>query len=63
MLHCAVVLLVIALTPNWFGLGGSAATAVGIAKILFAVSVVAAVLSCIVGWVRKGWPTHGFRIS
>ena len=62
MLHCAVGRLVIALIPAWLGWGGAAAAAVGIAKTLFAASVVMAVLTCIMGWVCKGWPTHGFRI-
>jgi uncharacterized membrane protein YtjA (UPF0391 family) len=40
MLHCAVVFFVIALITAVFGFGGIAASAVGIAKILFLVLAV-----------------------
>jgi uncharacterized membrane protein YtjA (UPF0391 family) len=52
MLHYAVVFLVIALIAAVFGFGGIAASAVGIAKILFVVFLVLAVLSFLFGVVR-----------
>jgi uncharacterized membrane protein YtjA (UPF0391 family) len=54
MLHYAVVFLVIALVAALFGFGGIAAGAVEIAKILFFVFVVLAVVTFIVSLVRKG---------
>lgn len=54
MLHYAVVFLVIALIAAVFGFGGIAASAVGIAKILFYVFIVLAVASFLYGLlVRK----------
>jgi uncharacterized membrane protein YtjA (UPF0391 family) len=53
MLHYAVVFLVIALIAAVFGFGGIATSAVGIAKILFFVFVVLAVLSFLFGLVRR----------
>jgi uncharacterized membrane protein YtjA (UPF0391 family) len=53
MLHYAVVFLVIALIAALFGFGGIAAGAVGIAKILFFVFVVLAIVSLLVGVVRR----------
>jgi uncharacterized membrane protein YtjA (UPF0391 family) len=53
MLHYAVVFLVIALIAAVFGFGGIAASAVGIAKILFFVFVILAVLSFVFGLIRK----------
>jgi uncharacterized membrane protein YtjA (UPF0391 family) len=50
MLHYAVVFLVIAAV---FGFGGIATSAVGIAKILFFVFVVLAVLSFLFGLIRR----------
>ena len=52
MLHYAVVFLIIALIAAVFGFGGIAASAVGIAKILFMVFIFLAVLSFIVSLVR-----------
>ena len=53
MLYYAVVFLVIALIAALFGFTGIAASAVGIAKILFFVFVLLFVLSLIVGLVRR----------
>ena len=49
MLHDAVVFLVIALVAAVFGFGGIATSAIGIAKILFFVFVILAVLSFLSG--------------
>ncbi len=54
MLHYAVVFLVIALIAALFGFGGIAASAVGIAKILFFVFLVLAVVSFLFGLMKKG---------
>ena len=53
MLHYAVVFLVIALIAAVFGFGGIAASAVGIAKLLFFVFAVLAVASFLFGLVRQ----------
>jgi uncharacterized membrane protein YtjA (UPF0391 family) len=53
MLHYAVVFLVIALIAAVFGFGGIAASAVGIAKILFVVFLVLAVVSFLFGRNRR----------
>jgi uncharacterized membrane protein YtjA (UPF0391 family) len=53
MLHYAVVFFVIASIAALFGFGGIAASAVGIAKILFVVFLVLAVASWIFGSVKK----------
>ena len=53
MLHYAVVFLVIALIAALFGFGGIAASAVGIAKILFIVFLILAVVSFLFGVMRK----------
>jgi uncharacterized membrane protein YtjA (UPF0391 family) len=53
MLHYAVVFLVIALVAAVFGFGGIVAGAVEIAKILFFIFVVMAVVTFIVSLVRK----------
>lgn len=49
MLHYAIVFFVIALIAALFGFGGIAASAVGIAKILFFVFIVLAVVSFLFG--------------
>jgi uncharacterized membrane protein YtjA (UPF0391 family) len=54
MLHYAIVFLVIALIAALFGFGGIAAGAVEIAKILFFVFVVLAVVAFVVSIGRKG---------
>ncbi len=53
MLHYAVVFFVIALIAALFGFGGIAASAMGIGKILFVVFAVLAVVSFLIGVVRK----------
>jgi len=53
MLHYAVVFLVIALIAAVFGFGGIAASAVGIAKILFVIFIVLAVASFLMGLLKK----------
>ena len=54
MLHYAVVFLVIALIAAVFGFGGIAAGAVGIAKILFFVFVIMAIVSFAASLMRRG---------
>ena len=54
MLHYAVVFLVIALLAALFGFGGIAAGAVGIAKTLFSVFVIMAVVTFVLGLLKKG---------
>jgi uncharacterized membrane protein YtjA (UPF0391 family) len=54
MLHYAVVFLVIALVAAIFGFGGIAAGAVGIAKILFFVFVIMAVVTFVFGLLKRG---------
>jgi len=49
MLHWAAVFFIIALIAAIFGFGGLAASAVGIAKILFAVFLILAVVSLLLG--------------
>lgn len=53
MLHYAVVFFVIALVAALFGFGGIAAGAVEIGKLLFMVFAVLAVISFVVGLIRK----------
>ena len=53
MLNYAVVFFVIALIAALFGFGGIAAGAVGIAKILFFVFIVLAIVSFLFGTLRK----------
>ena len=53
VLHYAVVFFVIALIAALFGFGGIAASAVGIAKILFFVFAILAVASFLFGLTRK----------
>jgi uncharacterized membrane protein YtjA (UPF0391 family) len=54
MLHYAVVFLVIALIAALFGFGGIAAGAVGIAKILFFVFVIMAVVTFVLSLLKRG---------
>ena len=54
MLHYAVVFLVIALIAAVFGFGGIAAGAVGIAKTLFFVFVIMAVVTFVISLVKRG---------
>ncbi|SFE58744.1 DUF1328 domain-containing protein [Paracidovorax wautersii] len=53
MLHYAVVFLVIALVAALFGFGGIAAGAVGIAKILFFVFVAMAIVTFVMGLMKR----------
>ena len=53
MLHYAVVFFIIALVAAVFGFGGIAASAVGIAKVLFFVFLVLALVSFLFGALRK----------
>lgn len=53
MLHYAVVFFVIALIAALFGFGGIAASAVGIAKILFVIFLVLAIASFLFGLIAK----------
>ncbi|MEO6973704.1 MAG: DUF1328 domain-containing protein [Rhodoferax sp.] len=53
MLHYAVVFLVIALIAAVFGFGGIVAGAVEIAKILFFIFVIMAIVSFVMGLLRK----------
>jgi uncharacterized membrane protein YtjA (UPF0391 family) len=53
MLHYSVVFLVIALIAAIFGFGGIAAGAVEIAKILFFIFAIMAVVSFVVSLLRK----------
>ena len=53
MLHYAVVFFIIALVAAVFGFGGIAASAVGIAKVLFFVFLVLALVSFLFGLLRK----------
>ena len=53
MLHYALVFLVIALIAAVFGFGGIASGAMGFAKILFFVFVVMAIVTCVLGLLKK----------
>lgn len=53
MLHYAVVFFVIALIAAVFGFGGIAASASGIAQILFFVFIVLAVASFLFGLIKR----------
>lgn len=53
MLHYAVVFFVIALVAALFGFGGIAASAVGVAKVLFVIFLVLAIISFLFGQMRK----------
>ena len=54
MLHYAIVFLVIALIAAVLGFGGIAGTAAGIAKILFFVFVIMAVVTFVLGLLKRG---------
>ncbi|MGE5098041.1 MAG: DUF1328 domain-containing protein [Betaproteobacteria bacterium] len=54
MLYYAVIFLVVALIAALFGFTGIAASAVGIAKILFFVFVLLFAVSLIFGLMRRG---------
>lgn len=53
MLHYAIVFFVIALIAAVFGFGGIAAGAVEIAKILFFIFVIMAVVTFVISLMRK----------
>jgi len=53
MLRYAVIFLIIALVAAAFGFGGIAAGAVDIAKILFFVFIIMAVITFVIGSIRK----------
>lgn len=52
MLHYAIVFFVIALVAAVFGFGGIAASAVGIAKVLFVIFIALAIASFLFGSLR-----------
>jgi uncharacterized membrane protein YtjA (UPF0391 family) len=54
LLHYAIVFLVIALIAAVLGFGGLASGAVGIAKLLFGVFLLLAVVSGVIGLMRRG---------
>ncbi len=54
MLHLAIVCLVIALIAALLGFGGIAGSFMGVAKILFVVFLIIAVLSFVGGGFRRG---------
>lgn len=54
MLYWAAVFFIIAMVAAWLGFGGIAASAAGIAKILFLVFLILAVITFFVG--RGRWP-------
>ncbi len=54
MLHYAVVFFVVALVAAVFGFGGIAAGAVEIAKVLFFIFAIMAVVTFVAGLIRKG---------
>lgn len=56
MLYYALVFFIVALVAAVFGFGGIAASAVGIAKILFVVALVAFLVSGVMGLARRGSP-------
>jgi uncharacterized membrane protein YtjA (UPF0391 family) len=53
MLYWALMFFIVALVAALFGFGGIAASAVGIAKILFVVALIAFVVSGIMGLARR----------
>lgn len=54
MLYWAFLFLVVALVAAVFGFGGIAATASGMAQILFVIALVLFVISLIAGFARRG---------
>ncbi|MDT3671110.1 MAG: DUF1328 domain-containing protein [Aromatoleum sp.] len=53
MLYYAAIFLVIALVAALFGFGGIASGAVGIAKILFYIFIVVALVSLVLGLIQR----------
>lgn len=54
MLHYALVFFIVAIVAAVLGFGFLASTAAGIAKVLFLVFIVLAVVSTVVGLFRRG---------
>ena len=54
MLHWALIFLFVALIAAVFSFGGIAASAVGIAKVLFVLFIVLFVVSLVLGGLRHG---------
>lgn len=54
MLHWALIFFVVAIVAAFLGFGGIAGTAIGIAKILFFVFLVAATVALILNLAGKG---------
>jgi uncharacterized membrane protein YtjA (UPF0391 family) len=53
MLHYALAFLVVALIAAMFGFGGIAASAAGVAKLLFFAFLVMAAVSLVIGLLRR----------
>lgn len=53
MLYYAVVFFVIAIVAAAFGFGGIASSAVGIAQVIFFIFLVFAVISAVMGFIKK----------
>jgi uncharacterized membrane protein YtjA (UPF0391 family) len=56
MLSWAIGFLILAIVAAVFGFGGIAAGAVGIAKVLFFLFLIAFVVSLVMGWRGRGGP-------
>jgi len=56
MLSWAIGFLILAIIAAVFGFGGIAGTAVGIAKVLFFLFLIAFVVSLLMGWRGRGGP-------
>lgn len=56
MLYWALVFFIVALIAAFFGFGGIAASAAGVAKILFFGFLILAAISLVVGLARGGGP-------
>jgi uncharacterized membrane protein YtjA (UPF0391 family) len=56
MLYWAVVFLIIALVAAVLGFGGIAGTAIGIAKIIFAVAIILFLISAVFGYRGRRTP-------
>jgi uncharacterized membrane protein YtjA (UPF0391 family) len=55
MLSYAALFLIIALVAALFGFGGIAASAAGIAQVLFWLFLIIFVVSLLMGWGRNSW--------
>ena len=56
MLSWAIGFLILAIIAAVFGFGGIAGTAVGLAKVLFFLFLIAFVVSLLMGWRGRGGP-------